>query len=165
MRPVQQLYDEFPLPHLFGLSKGGFVEKKDLSPLSGLHDLRSVDRVGAISIFSCRGRRTGQTMIRNDFSFGSYKIRSVLDAVQLINRDFIKVYHVSDDMIRTLFFFKKEATNREYGVSRESSVTVTERSSDNEHRFLRFKFMKEYLVSQCLAKESKHRGKQLFQSP
>jgi O-acetylhomoserine (thiol)-lyase len=48
------------------------------------------------------------TQIGYYFSFGSYKVCSVLDTVQFIDGDFIKVHHVSDNMVRTLFLFKKE---------------------------------------------------------
>ena len=93
-------------------------------------------------------------MIRNDFSFGSYKIRSVLDPVQFVDGYFIEIHHISDDMIGTLLFFKKKTTARN---------TVSQRNGGHSHRavvidqrrLLRLKFMEKDFIGQRFAKESK----------
>ena len=123
---------------------------------------RTINRIGTISVFACRSRRTGQSGIRDYFSFGSHKIRPVLDAVQFIDRNFIKVYHVSDNMIGALFFFKKKTTAR-YTVLQRNRSYSHRTVVINDNRFLRFKFMEEYFIGQRLAEESKQWSKQFFQ--
>ena len=93
-------------------------------------------------------------MIRNDFSFGSYKIRSVLDPVQFVDGYFIEIHHISDDMIGTLLFFKKKTAARN---------TVSQRNGGHSHRavvidqrrLLRLKFMEKDFIGQRFAKERK----------
>ena len=141
----------FLRPCLLSLRKGCFVKKK-VYPLYLIHNLRSVNCVGAIRIFSCGSRRTGQAVIRNDFSFGSHKISSVFNSVQFVDRYLVEVYHISDYMIGTLLFLKKKAATRNAVLQRDGSHTHRT-VVINQCRLLCLKLMKKDFIGQCFAKE------------
>lgn len=124
---AQPLYGGFPSP-VPAQSAQKLLREKEGLPLYLIHNLRSVNCVGAIRIFSCGSRRTGQAVIRNDFSFGSHKISSVFNSVQFVDRYLVEVYHISDYMIGTLLFLKRKP-QQGMRCFRGMVVTLTERSS------------------------------------
>ena len=142
----------FFCPCLFRLCKSSFMEQQ-IHIVDLFHYRRTKNCIGTISVFACRGRRTGQTLIGNNFSFGSNKIRSVLNTVQFVNRNFIKIHHFSDDMIRTLLLLKQESATGNSMFKRDRSYshrTVI----INLCRFFRLKFVKKHFIGQCLTKKS-----------
>ena len=93
------------------LCKSSFVEKQVYS-FYQRYDAFQTNGIRTIGIATCRIGWSSKTMIGNDRAVWSHIIFSILDSAQFEYGDFVKIYHVTDDVIRCLFFLEQKTASR-----------------------------------------------------